>query len=51
MGLDIRKPVFGVGNNKDADQPMHLCRLISAFVIHSLESIITKLGTGQLSLF
>ena len=27
------KPVFGVGNNKGADQPVHPHRLISSFVI------------------
>ena len=28
-------------NNKDADQPAHPCSLISAFVVHSLGSIIS----------
>ena len=30
-------------NNKDADQPAHLCSLISTFVIRLLESIIYKI--------
>ena len=35
MGLEARKPVLGV-----YEQPKHLHRLISAFVIHLLENII-----------
>ena len=27
------------------------CRLISAFVIHFLESVISKLATGEISIF
>ena len=40
-------------NNKGADQPAHLCRLISTFVIRFLESIIhvSKLATSELSIF
>ena len=38
----------GVANNTGADQPAHPRRLISAFVISFLESIIRKLGTGEL---
>ena len=37
--------------NKGTDQPAHLCSLISAFVIHLLESIISKLATSEISLF
>ena len=33
-------------NNKKADQPAHLHRLICAFVVHFLESIIPKPATG-----
>ena len=52
MGLDVRKPVFeGFANNTVADQPAHLRSLISAFVIHFLESIISKLATGEISIF
>ena len=40
MGLDTRKPVFG-----------GLRRLISAFVIHLLESIIYRLAAGEISTF
>ena len=32
-------------SNKGADQPAHLCSLISLLVIHSLESTIAKLAT------
>ena len=52
MGLDARKPVFrGFANNKGADQPVHPCSLISAFVICLLESIISRLATSKLSIF
>ena len=46
MGLNARKPVFGGVNNKGADLPAHQHRLISAFVICFLESVISKLATG-----
>ena len=39
----------GFANNKGADQPAHLRSLISAFVIHLLESIISKLVTSKIS--
>ena len=51
MGLVARKPVFGGLRNKGADQPAHLCRMISPFVIHFLESIISKLATIKISIF
>ena len=38
-------------NNKGADQLVHLRSLIGAFVIHLLESIISKLATGKISIF
>ena len=41
----------GFGNNRGADQPTHLRRLISAFVIPFLESIISKLATSEISIF
>ena len=37
--------------NKGGDEPVHPCRLISAFVIHLLESIISKLATSEFSIF
>ena len=37
-------------NNKGADQPAHPRRLISAFVIRLLESIIYKLSSSQFSI-
>ena len=44
MDLDTRNLSLGGGgaNNKGADQPVHPRRLISAFVIRFLESIISK---------
>ena len=41
----------GLTNNTGADQPAHPRRLISAFVIRFLESIISKLATGEISIF
>ena len=38
-------------NNKCADQPAHQRSLISAFVIHFLESTISKLATSEISIF
>ena len=40
----------GVANNTGADQPAHLRSLISASVIHILESIISKLKTREISI-
>ena len=52
MGLVATKPVFrGFANNTGADQPAHSRRLVSAFVIRLLESIISKLDTGEISIF
>ena len=56
MALDARKPDFrggggggggggGVANNKGLDKPAHWFSLISAFVIHFLESIISTSAT------
>ena len=41
---------LGFANNKDTDQPAHPSRVISAFVIHFLESIY-KLATSEISFF
>ena len=38
-------------NNKCADQPAHPHRLISAFVIRLLESIISKPAIGEMLIF
>ena len=51
MSLNTKKPAFGVGTNKGTDQPAHPPRLIRAFVIRLLESIISKLATGEISIF
>ena len=46
------KPVFGgVANNKGADQPAHSRSLISDFVLHFLESILSKLATSEITTF
>ena len=49
MGLDARKPVF-VGLRTTKEQTS-LRSLISAFVIHLLKSIISRLATSEISLF
>ena len=41
MSHVMRKPVYAICDNKDADQPVHLCSLISVFVIHFLDRIIS----------
>ena len=38
-------------NNIGADQPAHPRSLISAFVIHFLESIISRFATSQILIF
>ena len=38
-------------NNKGADQPAHLRKLISSFIILLLESIISRLAMSELSIF
>ena len=51
MGLDTRKTCLGgFVNNKGADQPVHPCSLINAFVISLLENIISKFATSKISL-
>ena len=47
MGLDVRKPVFGGLRTAKAQTS----RLISAFVIRFLESIIYRLDTSQIKSF
>ena len=44
-------PLWGFANNKDADQPVHPRSLISAFVIHLMENITSKLATSKFSSF
>ena len=41
----------GCANNKGADQPALLRRLISAFVLSLSESIISRLATREISIF
>ena len=42
---------LGLAFNKGADQPAYPRSLISAFVIHLLESIISKLSMSEISIF
>ena len=41
----------GVANNKGADQTAHPRSLISAVVVRFVKSIISKLATGEISIF
>ena len=50
MSVNTRKPVFGVCEQQGADQPAHMLRLISGFVIRFLESIKSTLATGEISI-
>ena len=40
-----------IANNKGTEQPVHPHRLISVFVIHFLENIISRLATSEISIF
>ena len=51
MGLTQENLSSGLANNKGTDQPVPPRRLISAFVVRFLESIIPKLATGEISVF
>ena len=50
-GLDARKHVFGGSRTTKADQPAQMRSLISAFIIHILDSIISILATSEISIF
>ena len=43
--------LLGFANNKGANQPAHPRRLISAFVIRFLQSIIARFATSGMSIF
>ena len=47
MGLNTRKLIFRDFWTTGTDQPANPHSLISAFVVHLLESIISKLATGK----
>ena len=51
MGLVVRKADFVACDIKGTDQPARWCRLINAFVIHSLESMTVEVATCQISIF
>ena len=40
----MRKPVYAICEQQKADQPAHLQSLISTFVVHCLDSIISKVA-------
>ena len=43
----MRKPVLAYANNKDADQPVHPCSLISTFVVRCLDSMISLFALSE----
>ena len=43
--------LWGFASNKGADQPAHARRLISAFVIRLLESMISLFASSEISIF
>ena len=45
----MRKPVMPYRKNKGADQPAHLCSLISAFVVRCLDSILPLVSISKTS--
>ena len=45
----MRKSVMPYANNKGADQPAHPHRLISAFVVPNLDSIIPLVSISKIS--
>ena len=47
--LDLSLIMRKHANNKDADQPAHLCSLISSFVVGCLDSIIPILVKSEIS--
>ena len=47
----MRNPVMPYANNKGADQPVHSRSLISAFVVHCLNSIIPLVSVSEISGF
>ena len=51
LGLDARKPVFGGLRTTKAQTSLRIRSLFSAFVIHLIERIISKLATNEISIF
>ena len=51
MSQAMRKRLMSYANNKGADQPAHPRSLISAFVVHSLDSIISLVSRSKISRF
>ena len=50
-GPRCEKPYLTDAYNKGIDQPAHTHRFISIFVIHFLESTISSLASGEISIF
>ena len=50
MGLNTKICLRGLAKNKGVDQPEHPHNLISTFLIHLLESVISELATSEISI-
>ena len=46
----MRKPSFAICENKGTDQPAHPRSLISAFVVHCLDSTIPLVSISEFSI-
>ena len=46
--LSREKLFMSYANNKSADQPVHLCSLISTFVVRCLDSIMSLVSTSEI---
>ena len=49
MGIEAKKSVFELANNKGADQPAHPRSLISAYIGNHMNRILSKLATYLVS--
>ena len=49
MSRAMRKRVMSYANNKGADQPAHRRSLISAFVVHCLDSVMSLVSVSKIS--
>ena len=49
MSRDMRKRVLCHANNKGADQAAHPRSLISAFVVHCLDSVMSLVSVTKIS--
>ena len=51
LALSRENLFSGLVNNKGADQPAHMYSLISVFVFHSFEGIVSRRSTSEIFIF